>query len=69
MSRSVSSSSAGRIWSRMRSLVAFQAAEFQQRLAARFIGAQPGPAQLLGLLIDVEANLFVEPAFERARGG
>jgi hypothetical protein len=44
----------------------FDTAELQHRLAARFCGAQTRPAQLLGLLIEVEANFFVEPTFERA---
>ena len=44
----------------------FQSAEFQPRLAPRLGGAQAGPAQLLGLLIDVKPDLFVQAVLERA---
>ena len=44
---------------------AFQSAELEQRLAPRLVGTHAGAAMLLGLLIDVKANLFVETALER----
>src|SRR4029450_2428704 len=47
-------------------LDAFDAAELDHRLAPRLVGVHAGPTVLLGLLIDVEANLFAQPAFERA---
>ena len=64
-SRSESSSSAGRNSSRVLSLTRSSPPNLTQRLAARLVGAHAGAAVLLGLLIDVEANLFVEPALER----
>ena len=38
--------------------------EFDERLPARFVGAHAGAQVLLDLLIDVEADLLVEPALQ-----
>ena len=46
-------------------LDALQPAELEQRLAPGLVRAHAGAAILLGLLIDVKANLFVETALER----
>ena len=46
-------------------LRAFEPAEPDKRLAARLVGAHPGAAILLGLMIEVEPNLLVETALER----
>lgn len=40
-------------------------AESQQRLAARLFGSEPLPAELLRLLLHVEADLVLEPFVER----
>jgi hypothetical protein len=42
-----------------------ETAELQQRLAPRFVWAQARPKQLLGLLIEVKTDLFIETALER----
>ena len=68
-SRTESSSSAGRISSRVLSLTRFQSAELEQRLASGLVRTHAGAAILLGLLIDVKTNLFVETALERVGAG
>jgi hypothetical protein len=44
---------------------ALHAAKLDVRLPARFVRRHTGVQVLLYLLLDVEANLFVEAAFER----
>ena len=68
-SRTESSSSAGRISSRVLSLTRATPAELEQRLAPGLVRTHAGAAILLGLLIEVKANLFVETALERAGAG
>ena len=43
-------------------LEVFDSAELDERLAARFVRRHSGVTVLLGLLVDVKADLFVEPA-------
>ena len=42
-------------------------AELEERLPPRLVGRQAGATILLGLLIEMKADLFVEPAFEGAK--
>ena len=64
-SRTESSSSAGRISSRVLSLTRSTPPNLTSAWRRASSGLMPGAAVLLGLLIDVEANLLVEAALER----